>query len=177
MSNDSANGSLLFRFVIQRVLSAEVIIEGESCGKMQKGLLVFVGIGQLQPQLTPEEFIDQSEVLQIIGKSLDKIKAMRIFEDENGKMNLSVDDIDGGLYIVSQFTLFADVKKGNRPGFSGALKPDRAKIIYRDFINAAKSKAANSKIFTGEFGADMKVTLLNDGPVTILFDVDKNGVQ
>ncbi len=147
------------RLLIQRVLSARVIIEGQIYSEIEKGLLVFLGIHENDSQNEIEKFAT-------------KILNMRIFNDLNGKMNLSLNDIQGNLLIVSQFTLYADTQKGNRPSFIDAAKPIIAIPIYEKFIGFCKEKS-NLKVQTGIFGADMKIELLNDGPVTIWLDSDK----
>lgn len=140
------------RALIQRVLNAEVKIEGNTKGSIGRGLLVFLGIGQE----------DDDADIKYIG---DKILGLRIFEDENEKMNYSVSDIKGELLIVSQFTLYGDCRKGRRPNFEAAMKPPMAEEMYEKFVKYMKNSGLN--IQTGSFGADMKVSLINDGPVTI----------
>ena len=143
------------RLVIQRVLHAEVQVDGNTIGKIGKGLLVFVGAGQ-------------DDTKEIADKYLRKLLGLRIFEDENGKNNLSLKDVDGALLIVSQFTLYANCKKGNRPSFIEAGEPHMAEALYEYMIDEAKKSVP--VVEHGEFGADMKVDLLNDGPVTIIMD-------
>ena len=144
------------KFVIQRVSQAEVVVEEQSVGKIDQGLMVLVSICN-------------SDTKEIADKLINKLIHLRIFEDENGKSNLSVQDIHGNLLIISQFTLYADCKKsGNRPSFSDAAKPDIAVSLYEYFVNECKKQVPI--VQTGIFGADMKVTLLNDGPVTIIMD-------
>ena len=142
------------KIIIQRVKKAHVSIEDQVYGQIQQGLLLLVGVG-------PE---DQKEDLDYAVR---KLVNMRIFSDTEGKMNLSVKDIQGEILSISQFTLFADTKKGNRPAFTGAAKPDVAEAFYQDF-NRELSKEVPVK--TGIFGADMQVELVNDGPVTIILD-------
>ncbi|UPQ77860.1 D-aminoacyl-tRNA deacylase [Flavobacterium azooxidireducens] len=142
--------------VIQRVSQSSVTIEGEIVASIQKGLLVLVGI----------EESDSKEDIEWLST---KIVNLRIFGDQNDVMNLSVKDIDGEMIIVSQFTLHASTKKGNRPSYIKAAKPEIAIPIYEKFIQQIE-KELEKKVQTGQFGADMKVTLLNDGPVTILID-------
>ena len=142
------------KIIIQRVKKAQVSIEGQVYGQIQQGLLLLVGVD-------PE---DQKEDLDYAVRNLVN---MRIFSDTEGKMNLSVKDIQGEILSISQFTLFADTKKGNRPAFTGAAKPDVAEAFYQDF-NRELSKEVPVK--TGVFGADMQVELINDGPVTIILD-------
>ena len=144
------------RTVIQRVANASVTVEAKVVAEIQKGLLVFVGI---------EEADSQEDLDWLVTK----ITQLRIFNDENEVMNLSVQDIDGDVLVVSQFTLHAATKKGNRPSYIKAAKPDIAIPMYERFVKALESKLGK-KVPTGIFGADMKVLLLNDGPVTILID-------
>lgn len=143
------------RLVIQRVLHAEVQVDGNTIGKIGKGLLVFVGAGQ-------------DDTKEIADKYLRKLLGLRIFEDENGKTNLSLKDVDGELLIVSQFTLYANCKKGNRPSFIKAGEPHMAEALYEYMIDEAKKSVP--VVEHGEFGADMKVSILNDGPFTIILD-------
>lgn len=144
------------RVVIQRVKYAEVKVEGESVGKIERGLLVLAGF---------EETDDETD-FEWISK---KIIQLRIFPDEDGVMNISVQDIRGGILAVSQFTLHASTKKGNRPSYIRSSPPELAKNQYENFVNTLKSNYIGL-VETGEFGADMKVELLNDGPVTIFID-------
>lgn len=144
------------RTVIQRVTNASVTVEAKVVSEIQKGLLVFVGI---------EEADSQEDLDWLVTK----ITQLRIFNDENEVMNLSVQDIDGDVLVVSQFTLHAATKKGNRPSYIKAAKPDFAIPMYERFVKALESKLGK-KVPTGIFGADMKVLLLNDGPVTIQMD-------
>jgi D-aminoacyl-tRNA deacylase len=144
------------RVVIQRVKEASVTIEGVVKSQIREGLLVLVGI----------EDIDTAEDSAWIAA---KIVNLRIFGDDTGLMNRSVVDISGSMLVVSQFTLFASTKKGNRPSFLRSAKPDFAIPMYDRFVEELK-KLSNLTVLTGEFGADMKVALLNDGPVTILID-------
>ena len=143
------------RLVIQRVLHAEVQVDGNTIGKIGKGLLVFVGAGQ-------------DDTKEIADKYLRKLLGLRIFEDENGKTNLSLKDVDGELLIVSQFTLYANCKKGNRPSFIEAGEPHMAEALYEYMIEEAKKSVP--VVEHGEFGEDMKVSLLNDGPFTVILD-------
>lgn len=144
------------KVVLQRVSQASVTVDSEIVADIQKGLLVLVGI----------EDADTSEDIDwLVGK----IIKMRIFGDENDVMNCSVQDIDGDIIVVSQFTLHASTKKGNRPSYIKASKPEFTIPIYENFVKSLE-KEFNKKVQTGIFGADMKVSLLNDGPVTILID-------
>ena len=141
------------KVVIQRVLNASVKVDGNITGKIKKGLLIFLGI----------ESGDSDDMLK---KYADKIVRMRIFEDDNGKTNRSLSDVNGELLIVSQFTLCADCSQGNRPSFIGAKEPLEAKRMYEKFISVCREQVP--VVEHGEFGADMKVELLNDGPFTII---------
>ena len=142
------------KLVIQRVKSASVSIDGRVYNAIQQGLLLLVGVG-------PEDGQDD------LDYAVRKIVNMRIFSDDEGKMNLSVKDIQGEILSVSQFTLFADTKKGNRPAFTGAAKPDMAEAFYQEFN---QELAKEVSVEAGVFGADMQVELVNDGPVTIILD-------
>lgn len=146
------------RFVIQRVTEASVTIDGEISGKIGKGYLVLIGVAD-------------TDTKEIADKMIRKMIGLRIFEDEQGKTNRSLADVDGGLLLVSQFTLYANCKRGNRPSFIEAGKPDMANEMYEYIIE--KCRESVDEVQTGEFGADMKVQLLNDGPFTILLDSDQ----
>lgn len=146
------------KFVIQRVKHASVTVDGEVIGKIDKGFLTLIGVCE-------------EDTREIADKMIKKLCNMRIFEDENGKTNLGLADVDGGLLLISQFTLYADCKKGNRPSFTKAGGPEMANEMYEYIISECKK--AVSKVETGEFGADMKVELLNDGPFTIVLDSDE----
>lgn len=143
------------RLVIQRVSHASVKIDDEIAGRIGRGFLVLVGIAE-----------DDTE--EILAHFADKLVKLRIFEDENGKTNLSLADVGGGLLLVSQFTLYADCRKGNRPSFIRAGGPEMANAMYEKFVSLCKQRVP--VVQTGRFGADMKVELLNDGPFTIIFD-------
>ncbi|MGN0689183.1 MAG: D-aminoacyl-tRNA deacylase [Oscillospiraceae bacterium] len=143
------------KFVIQRVTSASVDVDGVTVGKIGKGFLVLIGIGK-----------EDNE--EIADKMVKKLIGMRIFEDENGKTNLSLNDVNGELLLISQFTLYADCKKGNRPSFINAGLPDEANRLYEYIISKCKEEI--KVVEKGVFGADMKVSLLNDGPFTIILD-------
>ena len=143
------------KLVIQRVKRATVEVNKEIVGKIEQGFLVLLGVG-------PEDTKENADFL------VQKLIKLRVFEDENEKMNFSLKDINGELLIVSQFTLYADCTGGNRPSFTNAAKPDKANELYEYFIKECKKE--NIKVEHGIFGADMKVELLNDGPVTILLE-------
>ena len=143
------------KLVIQRVERAKVTVEGEIIGKIDRGYMVLVGVG-------PEDTKQNADFLA------NKLCNLRVFEDERGKMNLSIQDIGGKILAISQFTLYADCKKGNRPSFIGAAKPEYAKELYEYFMEACKRH--NIPVEHGIFGAHMKVDFINDGPVTILLE-------
>ena len=144
------------KLVIQRVNHASVTVEGTVIGKIGKGLLVFIGVGQ-----------DDTKV--DVDKYVKKLLGLRIFEDEAGKTNLSLKDVEGELLLVSQFTLYADCSHGNRPSFTNAGKPQLAEELYEYMI--AECKKQVGVVETGEFGADMKVALENDGPFTVILEL------
>lgn len=144
------------KVVIQRVAQSSVTVNKEVCGSINKGLLVFLGI-------------EDADTEEDIAWLSNKIINLRIFDDEQGVMNLSVKDIDGEILLISQFTLHASTKKGNRPSYSKASKPDFAIPVYEKTILQLQNELGK-KIETGIFGADMNVQLLNDGPVTIIID-------
>lgn len=144
------------RVVVQRVNEASVTINNEIVSKIEKGLLVLVGI-------------EDEDTQEDINWLCQKITQLRIFDDENGVMNKSIKDINGDLIIVSQFTLHASTKKGNRPSYIKAAKPDIAIPLYESFVSTMEDNLGKS-VGTGRFGADMKVQLINDGPVTIWID-------
>ena len=143
------------RLLIQRVNHADVKVDGETVGSIGKGFLVLVGVGQ-------------NDTREIADKYLKKMLGLRIFEDANGKTNLSLADVNGELLMVSQFTLYANCKKGNRPSFVEAGKPDMAEELYEYIISKCKEQIP--VVERGMFGADMKVDLLNDGPFTLMLD-------
>lgn len=143
------------RAVIQRVTNASVMVDGKTIGRIEKGLLILLGAGTNDSEKDAK-------------KLADKILGLRIFSDENDKINLSLKDVDGEVLIVSQFTLYADCRKGNRPNFINTCEPNKANRLYEYFISLFESKVKN--VQKGQFGADMKVQLLNDGPFTIFLD-------
>lgn len=143
------------KLVIQRVKHASVTVEGKCLGKIGKGLLLLIGIGK-------------EDTKEVIEKYVDKVIKMRIFEDEQGKTNLSLSDVEGEILAISQFTLYADCKKGNRPNFLQAAGPEKANELYQYFLELCMQRIG--KVECGEFGADMKVDLLNDGPFTVVLD-------
>lgn len=143
------------KVIIQRVSKASVTIEGECKGRINKGLVVLVGIGS-------------EDTKEVVEKYAKKIIKLRIFEDKEGKTNLSLKDVDGELLVISQFTLYADCKKGNRPSFIMAADPQKAEDLYDYFVEVCKNYI--DTVETGEFGADMDVELVNDGPFTIILD-------
>lgn len=143
------------KFVIQRVTRASVTVEQQVIGKIGKGFLVLIGVSQ-------------DDTKEIADKLVKKLLGLRIFEDAQGKTNLSLHDVAGELLLVSQFTLYADCKKGNRPSFTNAGSPDLANQLYEYIIDKCKEQI--SVVETGSFGADMKVELLNDGPFTVILD-------
>lgn len=143
------------KFVIQRVNHASVKVDGNVVGKIDKGYMVLIGISE-------------NDTKEIADKMIKKMIGLRIFEDENGKTNISLKDVSGELLLISQFTLYADCKKGNRPSFINAGKPDMANEMYEYIIEQCKKEI--SVVEKGLFGADMKVSLENDGPFTIVLD-------
>ena len=145
------------RCLVQRVLSASVSVSGESLGSIERGYLILLGI-------------NNQDTEAVADKMLKKILDARLFEDENGKTNLSIRDISGAVLIVSQFTLYADTRKGNRPSFIQAGDPAHANALYEYFLR--KAEEAGIPTAHGQFGADMKVSLVNDGPFTIMYDSD-----
>ena len=146
------------RFVVQRVTHASVTVDGNVIGKIGQGFMVLIGVSDEDTKETADKMVK-------------KLLGLRIFEDENGKTNLDIHTVGGSLLLISQFTLYADCKHGNRPSFIKAGKPDIANEMYEYII--AKCREQVEIVETGEFGADMKVELLNDGPFTILLDSDQ----
>lgn len=144
------------KFVIQRVKSANVKVDNEMIGAIDKGFMVLIGISN-------------EDSKQIADKMIEKMLKLRIFEDAEGKTNLSLSDVNGELLLISQFTLYADCKKGNRPSFINAGSPDLANEIYKYIVEKCKLQDG-LKVEKGKFGADMKVELINDGPFTIILD-------
>lgn len=145
------------RFVIQRVTSADVKVDGETLGEIGKGFMVLIGVSD-------------SDTKEIADKMVKKLVGLRIFEDEDGKTNLSLDKVGGSLLLISQFTLYANCKRGYRPSFIEAGAPDMASDMYEYIIEKCKESVA--VVERGRFGADMKVSLVNDGPFTIVLDSD-----
>jgi len=143
------------KIVIQRVKQASVKVEEKIIGKINQGLLVFLGVGDGDNKIMVDRYVD-------------KLIKLRIFADENDKTNLSIQDISGEILVVSQFTLYADCKKGNRPSFTNAASPELANELYEYFKEQVKNKFGS--VECGEFGADMKIELVNDGPFTIIWD-------
>ena len=146
------------KFVIQRVTHASVTVDRDVLGKIEKGFMVLIGI-------------EDSDTQAVADKMISKMLGLRIFEDEEGKMNLALKDVGGGLLLISQFTLYADCKKGNRPSFVKAGAPDMAEHLYEHFMERCRNYV--DVVEKGQFGADMKVSLVNDGPFTIVLDSEK----
>ena len=145
------------RALLQRVLEAKVVVDGETTGEIEKGILVFLGLGK-------EDDLDKGK------KMIDKILKYRFFDDEQGKMGWNISQAQGGLLLVSQFTLMAQTQKGLRPDFGPAMPPSEAKALYEQIVDYAKSQFEN--VQTGIFAADMKVHLVNDGPVTFNLEIE-----
>jgi D-tyrosyl-tRNA(Tyr) deacylase len=146
------------RAVIQRVNQASVVVAAQTVGAIGQGLMVLLGVAQK----------DTSKDATYLAE---KTASLRIFEDDNGKMNRSIEDIDGSILVVSQFTLLGDCRKGRRPGFTDAAPPELADTLYQDYVDALRSKGIT--VATGVFRADMQVALINDGPVTMMLDSRK----
>ncbi|WP_213975766.1 D-aminoacyl-tRNA deacylase [Tepidanaerobacter acetatoxydans] len=146
------------RAVVQRVKNASVSVQGKDISKIDNGIVVFLGVAE-------------GDTMEDVDYLAEKIVGLRIFEDEEGKMNKSVQDVDAAILIVSQFTLLGDVRKGRRPSFSKAAQPKEAQKLYKALIEACKKKV--KAVEEGQFQAEMLVNVLNDGPVTILIDSDK----
>ena len=147
------------KLLVQLVNTASVTVDKKVIGKIDKGYLVFVGVSN-------------EDTKEIADKMLKKLVNLRVFKDENDKTNLSLNDVNGSMLIVSQFTLYADARKGNRPSFTGAGAPEHARALYEYMIDEARG-TYGLHTETGEFGADMKVNLENDGPFTIMLDSDE----
>ena len=145
------------RALLQRVLEAKVVVDGETTGEIEKGILVFLGLGK-------EDDLDKGK------KMIDKVLKYRFFDDEQGKMGWNISQAQGGLLLVSQFTLMAQTQKGLRPDFGPAMPPSEAKALYEQIVDYAKSQFEN--VQTGIFAADMKVHLVNDGPVTFNLEIE-----
>lgn len=143
------------RIVIQRVKEAKVVVKEQCIGAIGKGFLILLGVGA-------------GDTKEIADRYIDKILKLRIFADDNGKTNLSLQDVQGEILVVSQFTLYADCRKGNRPDFINAAGAEKAKELYQYFLSGMKGKMG--KVEAGEFGASMEVSLVNDGPFTIVLD-------
>ena len=143
------------RFVIQVVTNSDVKIDGKVRGAIDRGYMVLIGVGK-------------DDTRETADKMIKKMLGLRIMADENGKTNLNLNDVNGGLLLISQFTLYADLSRGNRPGFNTCGAPDMAKELYQYIVDECKKQV--DKVEQGEFGADMKVTLTNDGPFTIILD-------
>lgn len=143
------------KFVIQRVTEASVTIDHQIKGKIDKGFLVLIGVGK-------------EDTKEIADKYIKKLLGLRIFEDENGKTNLSLADVDGQLLLISQFTLYADCRRGNRPSFTDAGAPDKAEQLYHYIVDGCRREIA--AVEEGRFGAEMKVSLVNNGPFTVFLD-------
>ena len=146
------------KLVIQRVTEASVKVEGNIIGQIEKGFVVLIGVGH-------------TDTKEIVDKMVKKMIGLRIFEDENGKTNLSLSDVGGSLLLISQFTLYANCKKGNRPSFTDSGAPVLANELYEYMVQICKESIPN--VQTGSFGADMKVSLVNDGPFTIVLDSEQ----
>lgn len=146
------------RFVVQRALEASVAVDGKVIGSIGKGFCVFIGIGE-------------GDTKEIADKLVKKLIGLRIFDDENDKINLALSDVGGELLLISQFTLYADCKKGYRPSFTSAAAPAEANALYEYVVS--KCRESGIHVETGSFGADMKVNVHNDGPFTIILDSDK----
>lgn len=146
------------RAVVQRVKEASCKVDGKTVGKIEKGILLFLGIGKG----------DEDKDLKYL---VDKVLGLRIFSDDEGKMNLSLEDVEGEILIISQFTLYGDARKGKRPSFSNSSSPEIGEAYYKQFIEEVRSRGIKAE--TGVFGADMDIQLINDGPVTILLDSEK----
>lgn len=152
---EQKKGTYIMKFVIQRVTAASCVVDGTVTGAIKDGFCVFIGVAE-------------TDTKQIADKMIQKLIGMRIFSDENDKINLSLHDINGSLLLISQFTLYANCRKGNRPSFTDAGNPDMANEMYEYIIAECKKQIPN--VQTGIFGADMKLEIHNDGPFTIILD-------
>ncbi len=169
------------RFVVQRVSSASVDVDGKTIGKIDKGFLVFIGVSaaDLEPAETAEVGEAGASEHNLAGakvisdKLVKKLINLRIFDDAEGKTNLDLNSVDGKLLLISQFTLYADCKKGNRPSFINAGAPGPAEEIYEYIISQCRAELGSERVECGEFGADMKVSLVNDGPFTVILDSEE----
>ena len=171
------------RFLVQRVSRAAVTVEGKTVGEIGKGFLVLVGISKSDiteaSETEPETPFPDRSSMEIAEKMTRKLLGLRIFEDENGKTNLDLKSVEGSLLMISQFTLYADCRKGNRPSFTNAGDPEKARLLYRAVIELCRQEMAkgdpgfSGRVEEGIFGADMKVELVNDGPFTVLLDSDE----
>ncbi len=150
------------RVVLQRVLEAGVAVDGQVVGQIGRGFLLLLGVSD-------------RDTIAVADRMTDKICRLRVFADQNGKTNLSLADVGGELLVVSQFTLYADCRRGNRPGFTGAGTPEMANRIYEHVVERCRSYA--DKVEHGIFGADMKVSLVNDGPFTLILDSEELGIR
>lgn len=148
------------RFLIQRVSQASVTVDRKVIGQIEKGFLVLIGISE-------------NDTKAIADKMLQKALGLRIFEDSSGKTNLSLDSVGGKVLLISQFTLYADCRKGNRPSFTDAGRPEFANELYEYVISKSREILGEDRVETGAFGADMKVSLLNDGPFTVFLDSEE----
>ena len=145
------------RFVIQRTKNASVTVDGNVIGAIEKGFMVLIGV-------------THDDTVQIADKMIAKLLGLRIFEDAEGKTNLDLNSVNGNLLLVPQFTLYADCRKGNRPSFTDAARPPLATDLYEHVVKECRRLLGENRVQTGSFGADMKVSLLNDGPFTVLLD-------
>ncbi|MBQ1493067.1 MAG: D-tyrosyl-tRNA(Tyr) deacylase [Blautia sp.] len=150
------------RFVVQRVKRARVFVEGELSGEIADGFVVLIGVGL-------------GDTKAVADKMVKKLLGLRIFADEEGKTNRSLSQVEGGLILVSQFTLYADMRRGNRPGFALAADPKLAEELYEYVVELCRKEV--SKVGTGSFGADMQVELVNDGPFTVIMDSKELGME
>lgn len=151
------------KFVIQRVTSAKVDVDGKTIGEIDKGLLVLIGVS--------EE--DLSSPYDLADKMVKKLIQLRIFDDQDGKTNLDLNAVNGKLLLISQFTLYADCKKGNRPSFINAGAPEPSEEVYEHIVSECMNAIGKDRVETGSFGADMKVSLVNDGPFTVILESDE----